>query len=134
MDERSYSWKVHLIRRSGWKNLILFPALFVAGLWGLYLGGVYLLLLAICLLTLELRDFLFPLNYEISPEGVSMRGLLLKGRVRWDEVEEIKREDGVLRLRLGKSPSPRYARWFVIYLTDNEEEIWKRIESWRKNS
>lgn len=133
-DEERYSFKVHLLRRMGWKPLLLLPALLFAGLWGFYLGGLYLFLLAILLLILTLRDFLFPLNYQLTRDGITMKGLFLKEKARWEEVEEIKREKGLLRLKLGKSSALRAARWFVIYLTKDEEEIWKRIESWRKNS
>ncbi len=120
--------------RSGWKILLLFPALFVAGLWGLYLGGVYLLLLAIFLLLLSLRDFLFPIKYQITPEGVTMKGVLLKRATSWAEVEEIAREEGLIKLRLRKGSSSHFARWFVVHLTDKEEEIWRKIEIWRRNS
>jgi len=133
MDKECYSWRVHLLRKSGWKLLLLFPALLVAGLWGLYLGGIYLLLLAILVLVFALRDFLFPLTYQLTPEGVKIRGVLLREETSWDAVEEIEREKGLLRLKVAKGSSPRFSRWFVLHLAENEEEIWKSIERWRKN-
>lgn len=112
----------------------MLPALLFVGLWGLYLGGVYLLFLAIFLTILALRDFLFPISYSITPEGISIKGLLLRGKVKWEEVEEISRENDALRLRLYKKKSPYPPHLLVVHLTTEEaEEIWKKIESLRKN-
>ena len=130
-----YNWKVYLLPKSGWKSLALIPALFLAGLWGLYLGGVILLILAPLLLIYSLRDFLFPLTYQLTPEGIKMKGLLIEKRLCWEEVSKIERERGVLLFYPRKNPSFfRPNKPIHIYLNGNEEEIWEKIGSYWKRS
>lgn len=122
--------------KSGWKALLLIPALLLAGLVGFYLGGVILLFLALFFLLSSLRDFLFPLTYQLDSEGIKLRGLLIKRQLRWDEIEEIKRERGVLLFYQRSSlSSSRLKKPFVVYTNGNEEEIWVKIESlWKRSS
>jgi hypothetical protein len=136
MEKVCYIWRVYLLPKSGWKALILLPALFLAGLWGFYLGGILLLILAIFLLLYSLRDFLFPLHYQLDPVGIKIKGLFLKKQLRWDDVEEIKKEGDVFLLYpRGSFSSSRLKKPFYLYIEGNEEEVWRKIESyWKKSS
>jgi len=136
VERENYIWRIHLLPKSGWKALLLIPALLLAGLVGFYLGGVILLFLALFFLLSSLRDFLFPLTYQLDSEGIKLRGLLIKRQLRWDEIEEIKRERGVLLFYQRSSPpSSHLKKPFVVYTNGNEEEIWVKIESlWKRSS
>ena len=135
IEKEYYIWRVYLLPKSGWKALLLLPALFLAGLWGLYLGGISLLILALFFLLYSLRDFLFPLTYQLTPEEIKVRGLLIKKQLRWDEVEEIEKGKGVLLFYPRNSLSSfRLIKPFYVYTNGNEEEVWRKIESYWKRS
>lgn len=126
-----FFWKVHLLRHSGWRSFIIFPAFLLAGLLGLYLGGILLLFLAILFLILSLRDFLFPITYKLTPEEIRERGFLLDRSAKWKEIRNVEKEGKIVRITIEDAPGS--VRYFNIYLDENEEEIWKRIESLRSN-
>jgi hypothetical protein len=134
-EKEFYCWKVYLLPKTGWKSLILIPALFLAGLWGLYLGGVILLILALILLIYSLRDFLFPLTYQLTTDGVKLRGLFIEKLLRWEEVDKIERERGVVLFYLRRDfSSYRFTKPIHLYLNGNEEEVWRKIERYWKRS
>lgn len=95
-----------------------------------------LLILALFFLLSSLRDFLFPLTYQLDSEGIKLRGLLIKRELRWEEVEDIKREKGVILFYQRNSLSSfRLKKPLSVYTNGNEEEIWEKIESlWKRNS
>jgi hypothetical protein len=85
--------------------------------------------LSMCLLTASISEFLFPMHYRLTEDGVSMRGLLTRRKMAWRSVRRVARDDLGVKL----SPLPRHSRleaYRGIYLWfsgQNEAEVMASI-------
>ncbi|MGC8843820.1 MAG: hypothetical protein ACP5QS_07755, partial [bacterium] len=71
----------------------------------------------------------------LNSERIEMRGFLLSVDLRWEDIEEIESEGGILLIypKRGDTYSRRL-KPFPVYLNGNKEEIWEKIESYWKRS
>lgn len=122
-EATALTWRVHLLQRHP-KRL---PGLMI-GL-GIGLGGVWLMsasplmvLLALVLLVGACSDYLFPLRYRITAEGVFAEGLTSRYVLRWPEVKRALPEPAGLILTPLATPSRLDAFRGVLlrYASDGE--------------
>ncbi len=96
---------------------------------GVGFGSPILGALSLCLLTASVSDFLFPIHYRLTEDGVSMRGLLTRRKMEWRAVRRVVRDGLGVKL----SPLPRHSRleaYRGIYLwfsDQNSDEVMASI-------
>lgn len=100
------AWTVHLARQEPLKGALALGMLVAVACIGTTTVGPYTALVACIISILSLRDFLFPVSYQVSAEGARMRGLLRKAEVSWDDVRNCYLDDSGIKL----SPFDRQSR------------------------
>jgi len=122
-------WTVHLAAASPTKiaTLLLFVvavsvlSVFVTGSW---MGGSFAFL---CLMGAT-AEFLFPIHYAITPNGVSLRRLGVDREMRWDEVRRVRVTDSRALLSPFSSPTRMDAfRGMELRMDPANESLRKRI-------
>jgi len=110
------AWKVHLLRESPAKVLLIAP-LVAASLLACYLMFRSPLLLAVTvfLLISSLADYLFPVRYEINERGASVRTLLGRTFIEWERVRKYYLDDHGIKLSPLKKPG-RLEAYRGVYL------------------
>ena len=80
--------------------------------------------LAGALLTASIGDFLFPLRFHLTEDGVEARGLLTRRRMLWSRVRSVRRD----RLGVKLSPLARRSRLeayrgIYVWFEGNADEV-----------
>jgi subtilisin family serine protease len=92
-------WQVHLLRRAPGRLpwLLLILALAVGSTWRLF-SAVLPALAALVLLVAATGDYLFPVRYRITEEGVAVDSLTARMHLPWKDARRCRRERGGLLL------------------------------------
>jgi hypothetical protein len=100
------SWQVHLLHRYPRRlHILIITLLLAAGCVWLLFQQVLPVVAALLLLLGTSREYLFPISYILTVEGVSARGLALKGELTWKEARRCLRDRNSLTLTPLATPS-----------------------------
>ncbi len=124
MSDDELTWSVHLSRRSPRKTLGAL-LLVAAGTLAAWLGFQNTLagILTLLLLTISISDYLWPVHYRLSPAGVEAKGLLLRRRMQWRDVRQVRRDPTGVKLSPLPQPSRLEAyRGIYLWFGDRDAE------------
>ena len=118
-------WSLHLARRQPRKAaaaLALIAAAAVAAGYGF--RSPILGLLAGALLIASISDFLFPLAFVLTDDGVAVRGLLHRRRMAWSQVRRVARDElGVKLSPLSRRSRLDAYRGIYVWFEGNSEDV-----------
>ena len=123
-------WTVHLARRNPRKTalaLVILALAAVAAWWGFQsiLAGI----LSLVLLLGSVSDYLFPVRYRLSEDGIEAAGLVFRRRMKWGEVRRVVRDDlGVKLSPLSRHSRLEAYRGIYLWFGGNGEEVMEEIE------
>jgi hypothetical protein len=119
------TWSVHLARRrprqaAAAVALIVFASLAA----GIGFRSALLGVLACALLTASIGDFLFPLTFSLTDDGVEVRGLLHRRRMAWSQVRRMMRDElGVKLSPLAKRSRLDAYRGIYLWFEGNADDV-----------
>ena len=122
-------WTVHLARRNPRKTaaLVMVALGALAAWWGF--RSIVAGILSLVLLLGSVSDYLFPVRYRLSEEGIAAAGPLFRRRMKWGEVRRVVRDE--LGVKLSPLPRPsRLEAYRGIYLwfAGNGDEVMEEVE------
>jgi len=128
---RRVEWRVHLARKEPRGLILVGVVAALSGLLGL-LKGVTFAVLGPVLVLLWVADYLFPITYRLTEEGVEVRQFLPRSFMPWGRVKRCVRVKEGLFL----SPFPRPSRleaYRGVLLRDvpPEAEAFVRERAWK---
>lgn len=130
------TWTVHLLRREPERVKVLVPCLGGALLLGLLLfHNLALALLPVVVFGLSLSDFLFPVRYTLTAQGVQARSLVSHLEMSWADVRHAYlAEEGIKLSPLRR----RDSRWeplrglFLRFDTENRDAVIDGVKQLRE--
>lgn len=118
-------WTVHLALRHPRKAAAAIALILAASLAAGYgLRSQLLGLLAGLLLVASISDFLLPMRFRLTDEGVEVRGLLHRRRMAWSQVRRVVPD--ALGVKLSPLPRPSRLdayRGIYVWFEGNSEEV-----------
>ena len=127
------TWKVHILRESPGKLLLIGPVV-LGSLLVSYTIFQSLLLVAVAafLLVSALVEFLFPINFEISERGAVSRSLFARTYIGWDRVKKCYLDDRGIKLSPLDRPG-RLEAYRGVYLRfgGNRDEVIEAVRRMR---
>ncbi|HIE09063.1 MAG TPA: hypothetical protein EYP65_04365 [Armatimonadetes bacterium] len=102
---RAIEWRVHLASRNPKGLPLVALVMALSGLLGALKGWAYAVLGPVLVL-LWVADYLFPVTYRLTDEGVEVRQLVLRAFLPWERVRRCVKTKGGLFL----SPLPKPSR------------------------
>ncbi len=129
------SWSVHLARRHPVKAIVSLAFVAAATVAGSILAGPYVALFVAVALVFSLSDFLFPVKYFITTEGVSCRMLLKSCEIKWQDVKRCYLDDfGIKLTPLDRVSRVEAFRGVYLRFGDNQEQVIETVKSLRPAS
>ncbi len=124
-------WKVHLARRNRRGVVLVAAVAFLAGTLGWATKGLAFGLLGFLLVLLAVLDFLLPVRYRLTPEGVEVRQVFPKGFIAWDRVRRCVKAGSDLLLSPFPFPSRLDAYRGVVLrgVPEEAEQIVRKLAS-----
>jgi len=118
-------WSLHLARRHPRKAAAAVALVVLASLAAGYgFRSVFLGLLAGLLLVASISDFLFPLTFILTDDGVAVRGLLHRRRMAWSQVRRVARDElGVKLCHLSRRSRLDAYRGIYVWFEGNSEDV-----------
>lgn len=119
------AWKVHLLREEPAKVLLVVPAVVLSLLISYAISRSLLLpAVTLFLLTSAFSEYLFPIRYEIGPQGASAKSLFSRNQIAWDRVKKCYLDDDGVKLSPLARPS-RLEAYRGVYLRfgDRRDEV-----------
>jgi hypothetical protein len=127
------AWKVHLLKEEPAKVLLIAPVVF-ASLLACYIIFRNPLPLAVILFLFasSLAEYLFPIHYEISRRGASMRTPFGRTYIGWDRVNKCYVDDRGIKLSpLGKPGRLEAYRGVYLRFGDRAYEVKETVRRMR---
>ncbi len=126
------NWTVHLAREEPLKTGLALGLVAAIAYIGFVLVGPFPALAASVITVLSLCEFLFPVSYEVGPDGARVRTLLRNSKVSWGDVCTCYLDDTGIKL----SPFDRQSRLEAfrgLYLRfgENREEVIQAVRMLR---
>jgi hypothetical protein len=124
-------WDVHLARRKPWRAvgvsaLIVLSAAVAHGIWHHPLAA----LVTAALVASAVAEFLFPIHYRITSDGVLCRNFLSARYLKWSEVKHCYRDaQGVKLSPLSKPSRLETYRGIYLWLGDDPEAVLAAIRT-----
>jgi hypothetical protein len=85
-------------------------------------------MLAAGLLLAAISDFLFPIRYRMTEEGMEARGLVMRRRMGWSQVKRVVRDELGVKLTPLARPSRLEAyRGIYCWFAENADEVMEFI-------
>jgi len=132
-SEPILTWKVHILRESPGKMLLIAPVVF-GGLLASCVVFQSLLFVGIGLLLFmsALAEFLFPISFEINRHGASARTLLGRTYIEWDRVKKYYLDDRGIKLSpLGRPSRLEAYRGVYLRFGRNRDEVIEAVRRMR---
>lgn len=119
------TFSLHLARRNPWKAAAAVALILAASLIAGYsLRSSTLALLTLLLLVASISDFLFPIHFQLTDTGVTVRGLLHRRYLEWEKVRRVSRDKLGVKLSPLLYPSRLDAyRGIYVWFENNSEEV-----------
>jgi len=136
VTEDALVWTVHLARRApqraaGAVAVVLAGALAAALGFRSSLAGI----LTLFLLLASISDYLLPVRYRLSRAGIEAAGLLLRRRMSWKDVRQVRRDPLGVKLSPLLRPSRLEAyRGIYLWFGENEPEVMAAIAHYRQEA
>jgi hypothetical protein len=81
-------------------------------------------MLAGALLTASISDYLFPLGFHLSDDGVGARGLLTRRRMSWSQIRGVRRDKlGVKLSPLSRRSRLEAYRGIYVWFEGNADDV-----------
>ena len=118
-------WSLHLARRQPRKAAAALALIAAASITAGYgFGSLILGLLAALLLIASISDFLFPLTFVLTDDGVAVRGLLHRRRMAWSQVRRVARDElGVKLSPLARRSRLDAYRGIYLWFEGNDDDV-----------
>lgn len=100
------NWTVHLARENPRKTALALGLVAAVAFIGFVVVGPFPALAASVITVLSLCEFLFPVSYEVGPNGARVRTLLRSTKVSWGDIHTCYLDDTGIKL----SPFDRQSR------------------------
>ena len=95
---------------------------------GVGFGSVWVGMLAAGLLLAAISDFLFPIRYRMTEEGMEARGLVMRRRMGWSQVKRVVKDELGVKLSPLAWPSRLEAyRGIYCWFAENADEVMEFI-------
>ena len=132
-EETILAWRVHLARRApGRAGVALLAVLGALTLIHLAWGAPLLVVAAGLALLGAVGEYLFPIYYRVTSQGVYARNLWTVRRLTWPRVRRCYRDAQGLKLSPLRFPSRLEAfRGIYLWFEENETEVRAAVERFR---
>jgi hypothetical protein len=119
------TYSLHLARRQPRKAAAAVALIAAASIVAGYGSRTPLLGLVACaLLIASVSDFLFPLRFHLSEDGIEARGLLTRRRMSWSQVRSVRRDTlGVKLSPLARRSRLEAYRGIYVWFEGNSDEV-----------
>ncbi len=119
------TYSLHLARRQPLKAIATLMLIGIATVaTGYGFRNPVLGLLAAVLLVISVGDFLFPLLFLLTEDGVEVRGMLTRRRISWSEVRSVRRDAlGVKLSPLSRRSRLEAYRGIYVWFEGNAEDV-----------
>ena len=118
-------WRTHLAASTPWKAaLVVIAVVLASGLAAWLCGGPLPAVGAALVLLNAVGEFLFPVQYRLSPAGAEMRCGLTRRAISWEAVRHAYLQPGGVKLSPLERPDRRERfRGLFIQFNENEEQV-----------